>query len=711
MRLLSRRWLLFCAALAVIALGCKEAPKSETKAKTQEANAPKDQESDTPPTVLKAPPTEADATPTEKPVDTTPTEQKDVTPSSTTYDKLDRASFNQLAVRLNAPVFWKGGGKSSTEIAPEDLVTLLFYPSERAQVWVANNTFTPAFDALYQSMLASKEKPIPEGLEAAEAERLEWVIKELDSGKPTLVFNDLSGLSAEEKNFVRLMLEAGALIDELYATQSGIVAVRSQLDEKDLASQSLFRRNWGPTCKAPGTESEANCNALASKAKPPVDIYPAALQEQAEFCKTLEQAPNAKELLDPFTVVRSEGEQLIAVPYTKEYATLMQGVAEKLTAAVEVLGQSEPELRRYLSAAAESFGSNDWTGADEAWAAMNARNSKWYVRVGPDETYWEPCSQKAGFHLTFALINPDSLSWEEKLLPHQQAMEDELAALIGEPYAARTVTFHLPDFIDIVGNHGDDRDPFGATIGQSLPNWGAVANEGRGRTVVMSNLYTDADSLEMRVAQAQSLFHSDAMKYFEGKGKPNLLSTILHEATHNFGPSHEYKVDGKVDDEIFGGPLATVMEELKAQTGTLYYIQLLVDKGVLSVEEANETYADCFLWAMGHISRGMYTADKQPRPYSQLAAIQLGYFMEKGAIEFDAEATAPNGSDKGVFVLHLDKFAEASKQLMTEVGKIKGAGDKAAAEALIAKYVDAASFPAATISERMLRYPKASMVY
>ena len=28
-----------------------------------------------------------------------------------------------------------------------------------------------------------------------------------------------------------------------------------------------------------------------------------------------------------------------------------------------------------------------------------------YLRVGPDETYWEPCNQKGGFHLTFARIN------------------------------------------------------------------------------------------------------------------------------------------------------------------------------------------------------------------------------------------------------------------------------------------------------------------
>ncbi len=40
--------------------------------------------------------------------------------------------------------------------------------------------------------------------------------------------------------------------------------------------------------------------------------------------------------------------------------------------------------RAGLRAAAQAFTDNDWDPADEAWAAMNARNSRWYVRVAPD---------------------------------------------------------------------------------------------------------------------------------------------------------------------------------------------------------------------------------------------------------------------------------------------------------------------------------------
>ena len=172
------------------------------------------------------------------------------------------------------------------------------------------------------------------------------------------------------------------------------------------------------------------------------------------------------------------------------------------------------------------------------------------------------------------------------------------------------MTFHLPDFIDIIVNAGDDRDPIGATIGQSLPNWGPVANEGRGRTVAMVNINTDPDSRVARKAQAESVLDAASAKLYPDSTEPGLLSTILHEATHNLGPAHEYKVNGKVDDEAFGGPIASMMEELKAQTGALFLLDFLRARSIISDEMAQQSFADSIVWAFGHISQGMYTGDE-----------------------------------------------------------------------------------------------------
>ena len=313
--------------------------------------------------------------------------------------------------------------------------------------------------------------------------------------------------------------------------------------------------------------------------------------------------------------------------------------------------------------------------------------------------------------MTFARINPEALAWQEKLTPIQQDMEDRLAKVAGKPYKARKVSFHLPDFIDIVTNSGDDRDAFGATIGQSLPNWGPVANEGRGRTVAMSNLYTDPDSLRDRKTLAQSMFTAQDTALLEDATGPGLLSTIIHEAAHNLGPAHEYKVKGKVDDELFGGGLASMAEELKAQTAAIWYLPYLVEKGVISQELATKSYADSIYWAFGHISRGMTNAEGRIQPYSQLAAIQIGMMLEAGALTFEADTMAANGTDKGAFVIHMDKMVACVDNMMKEIATIKAKGDKDALEKLRVKHVEGKEIPFKLIEERMLRLPKTSFVY
>jgi hypothetical protein len=108
----------------------------------------------------------------------------------------------------------------------------------------------------------------------------------------------------------------------------------------------------------------------------------------------------------------------------------------------------------------------------------------------------------------------------------------------------------------------------------------------------------------------------------------------------------------------------------------------------------------------------MYTGEKQRKPYGNLAAIQIGYLIEHGALTWDANATAANGTDKGAFTIHADKLVPVAKEMMKDVAGIKARGDKAAAEALIAKYVDAETVvPHKLISERFLRHPKPSFVY
>jgi hypothetical protein len=639
----------------------------------------------------------------------TPTEPATPAPPPPVYDRISRMDFNRYAVRENIPLYWIADRNNDGKLTRDEVTTLLFYGSSKKD-YLQPKWFGADFNPAYEQIVAASQQK--DDLSTEEGKRRALVGKDLDQGRATLVWNDLSGLSADEKKFVGHMQRVADLIDDLYETHNGATALRSKLPA-DAASHSLFRRNRGPKCVAPATENDPLCSAIPGSPKPVIDLYPAEIQTKDKWCQTLEARKDAKTLLSPFTAVRAKGADLVAVPYPEAYPQQMNAIAAELNAAADSLARdpAEQPLVTYLRAAAAGFQNNNWVPADEAWSKMNVDNSKWYVRAAPDEVYWEPCAAKAGMHLTFALINQGSRAWQQKLVPVQQEMETAIAKAAGKPYVARKVTFHLPDFIDIVWNAGDDRDALGATIGQSLPNWGPVANEGRGRTVAMVNLYSDPDSIAARRAQAESMLDAKSLANYAGTQEPGLLSTILHEAAHNLGPAHEYKVNGKKDDDVFGGPMASVMEELKAQTSALYLLEFLRQKKIITDELAKQSYADAIVWALGHISQGMYTGTGERKAYSNLAAIQIGFLLDKGALTWDPKATAGNGTDQGALVINYDKLVPAVDEMMKVVAGIKARGDKKAADALAKKYVDGTTVPHKIIAERFQRFPKASFVF
>jgi hypothetical protein len=651
-----------------------------------------------------------------EPVPTPPPAASQAAPTPLRYDQVPREELNRLAAKLALPLFWASDANGNGAIDGPEIAVLWGVANTPRTYWVQGIRPTKAFEDAYRQIVTLKTKgPSFEGLDPAEVERRKLIMKELDQGQPTLVHTSFANASAEDQLILDNILAAAKLIERIHAKQVGSYELLARLAFDDPASRMVYYRNQGPWCSAPATEFDGRCSAIPGMPAKISGLYPPGLQTKPDFCDLLKKHPKADQLRHQFHVVRGEGKDLRAVPYNEEYGADMKAISVKLRAAAEVItGSDEPAFKAYLLAAAQAFLDNQWEAADEAWAAMHADNSKWYLRIGPDEVYFEPCNLKAGFHVSFALINPGSEVWQTKLDPVKGDMEKEMARLAGPPYRARKVAFRFADFIDIVVNAGGSRGPLGATVGQSLPNWGPVANEGRGRTVAMTNLYTDDDSRRSRKAQAASTLCADTMKLFEADREPMMLSVLLHEAAHNLGPAHEYKVRGKKDRDVFEGPLATMLEELKAQTASLYLADWLVARKLITQDQADRAHVADIVWALAQMSRGMVTPAGLPRPYSQLSAIQVGHLLKQGALQWREADKAANGQDQGCMGLHLDKLPAQIETLMTQVARIKARGDKRGAQALQAEHVSVAG-PVKklhqTIAERWRRARKQTFVY
>jgi hypothetical protein len=641
-------------------------------------------------------------------------------PAPGRYAAIERLEFNRRAVEWAEPLFWVSDANRNGAMEPTELAMLWGLGDGDRTRFVKDGAFTPHFDAVYDKL---RQRPSLDGLGADERLRRETVLEELAQGRPTLVQTIL--LDPREQRLAAHLEKVARLIERLFARQNGVLGLDERIPADDTASRALFFRNQGPFCEAPRTETNPACNALADKPPKISGIYPASIQADPKFCAVLETRPDAEVLMQPFVVVRHKDggraagkaatDELVAVPYQVAFADDMQAASKELLAAARVLDgdPSEAAFKAYLEAAAQAFLDGSWFKADAAWKAMTATNSKWYLRVGPDEVYFEPCSRKAGFHMTFARINQESIAWQKKLDPVKADMEAALARLAGPPYEARAVGFELPDFIDIVLNAGDSRSALGATVGQSLPNWGPVAESG-GRTVAMTNLYTDPDSEATLLQQASSLLCKATMDRFDPAPRHLTLSTVLHEAAHNLGPAHEYRVDGKTDDQLFGGPLATTLEELKSQTAGLYFADWLVERGLLDAADAERTHIRDVIWAFGHIAQGMVTADGKSKPYSQLAAIQMGFFNANGVLPWKPGQKAANGTDVGCFDVEIAKWKPAQDALARIVLGVKARGDRALAERTRDQWISDGTDWAErrnVIQQRWLRAPKASFVY
>ena len=628
-----------------------------------------------------------------------------------TYAQLARSDFNRRAAEQFLPLFWRNDANHDQVLQPEEVAVLWGYGDGDRSHWVSGANFTQQFAQAYQQML----RPDSAASDEPARQRHALVLEELAQGRTVMVETSMHEDSPAEQNMVHHLLIAAKSVETIYAQQKGVANLATQIPADDRASRMLFYRNQSPFCEAPKTENNPACSALAAKPKRVVGLYPAGIQSDSKFCELLAKASNTKQLMDHFSVVVAgdRPNSFKSIPYSEAYKDDMQLVAVELDAAANELGDNEAAFKHYLAAAAQAFRNNDWEPANRAWVAMNATNSKWYARIAPDEVYYEPCAWKAGFALQLARINPESLAWQKKLDPLKADMERNLAQLAGPPYKARDVQFKLPDFIDVVVNAGDQRNAHGATIGQSLPNWGPVAKAG-GRTVAMTNLYTDADSQAQQAIQMSALFCAATNSKASTSGKETLITSLLHEAAHNLGPSHEYQVNGQVDSVAFGGPLASTLEEMKAQTSSMYLTNWLAAKGMFTADEVAKIQINNVAWAFGHISRGMYGSDGTARNYSQLAAIQVGSLLQAGALNWQANGMAANGSDKGCLEIDFQKLPAAIQALETTVLKIKATNDRRGAEQLKAQYVDAKDEYAqlkTLLSERLLRAPKATFVY
>src|ERR1043165_1363987 len=286
---------------------------------------------------------------------------------------------------------------------------------------------------------------------------------------PTDIGADVSTLSANDRRVLATLVDASKVIDALFLRQvwAGNDAmlldlVRDQSPE-GRARLHYFLINKGPWSRldhyepfvpgAPAHKPEAANFYPAGATKADIEKWIASLSERD---KTLARGF--------FTVIRRNGTGFSIVPYSTEYQGELAHAASLLREAAALA--AEPTLKRFLTARADAFLSNDYYASDVAWMELKGAIQP---TIGPYEVYEDELfNYKAAFESYITIEDPAESAklqqWAGQLqdienhLPIDPAMRNpRLGALapivvVNEIFAAgdgnrgvQTAAFNLPN--------------------------------------------------------------------------------------------------------------------------------------------------------------------------------------------------------------------------------------------------------------------------
>ena len=477
---------------------------------------------------------------------------------------------------------------------------------------------------------------------------------------------DTSYLTAEERDVVNLLIQASGYMDEIYLRQrfAANPQVRQAISRSRRADRDLlltmFDRYYGAWDDLDEFHPFWGTEPLPEGA----GFYPTDLTRE-EFDAYLTAHPAQKdELLAPYTVVKREGDGLVAVPYSVEYREWLEPAAKLLEQAAQ--RTSNPSLKKFLTLRAASFLSDDYYESEMAW--MDLADTPIEVAIGP----YEVCTDrlygtKTAFESFVTLRNPEESAALAKYKNYLRDMEGNLP--IEDRYKNFQRGFESPIAVADQIHGGGDNVPGVQTIAFNLPNDERVREAKGAKKVILANvlgakyerILDPIGDVVLKQDQAALV----AKKYME-------LETLFHELSHSLGPGTITK-DGRqttVNEEL--KEQYSALEESKADVMGVWNILFMMEKGEIPAAEKQQLYASYFAGIFRAMRFGIDEA------HGKGAALQYGYLKEKGAFTWDAAGNR--------YIVDYAKMEAGLRDLLHDQLMLQANGDYEGTKAFFARY-------------------------
>ena len=474
---------------------------------------------------------------------------------------------------------------------------------------------------------------------------------------------DTSFLSAEEREVVNLLNQAAELMSEIYKRQTtpGYDRLRGEVAAKNdpalLAKFDAFYGPWDPI--------EDGKPFFGDAAKPAgAGFYPADLTKE-EFDRYLAAHPDeAEALTSGYTVVKRQGDRLVAVPYSQEYKQWLEPAAKLLEQAAAKT--SNASLKKFLSLRAKAFRTDDYYESELAW--MDLSGTPIEVAIGPYEVYTDELyGRKTAFEAFVTLKDPKESEALAVFKSHLRDMEANLP--VEEKYKNFRRGFESPIAVADQVHGGGDNVPGVQTIAFNLPNDERVREAKGAKKVILRNVLGAKYERILKPMGSLILAPDQAANVTQ---RYMFMETLFHELSHSLGPGtitvngRETTVDKELK-EIAGG-----FEEAKADVMGAWNILYMMDKGIIPAADRNQIRATYVAGLFRAMRFGIGEA------HGRGAAMQYRYLREKGVIGWDRQAKRFRIDERRIDI--------AIRDLVGEIVRLQGNGDYAGTKAFLAKY-------------------------
>jgi Peptidase family M49 len=474
---------------------------------------------------------------------------------------------------------------------------------------------------------------------------------------------DASQYSSKDKELLQTLIEAGRLIDEIYwrQTYSGNIALQDQIVKsrsEDDPVRKFFFMQAGPFDRL-----DKNAPFMDVPPKPETaGFYPPDMTKE-EFENWIKTHPNDKEaFLSPYTVIKRQGANLIAVPYHTEYKEFLDPIAQKLRHAATLT--TNADFKKYLLSKAEALLTDKYFATDVDWIDM--KDNKFDMLIGPFEVYEDEMNGlKASYEAIVEIVDSEESAKLEIYKKHLA----ELEANLPYPEKYKTKGANLTASFTIVRDiyrGGDARVGYQA-VATNLPNDPEVQAKKGSKKTFWKNIL-EARLNKIIVPVGNQLIAQDQVKGLTGQGLFDFV--LLHEIAHGLGPRYVHGTQTPINEKL--RDLYSWIEENKADMAGLHSLGYLRQLNIINQDMKNQHYVSF----LGGIFRTIRFGTTEA--HGKAAIVSLNFFLERGAIQF-------NPSNKR-YSVDFTKFDSAISQLASELLLIEAEGDYSRAKTLEQKY-------------------------